>query len=632
MIFSRRKTIGVFISKEFAVFDNAVFRALAREGRRMDYDIVVFSTVGYYLTQSDYDIQEKNIFRFAAVQKLDGIIIVPDSYEEGEFRDLLYGMLRDHAHCPVVALRHRGNTYDCVYTDESEAIRPVVRHLIEDHGLKRIAFQTGFPGHTEARQRLGVYREEMEAHGLPVPEDWVCPGNMWTNCGEEAYDRFFRGRDRADWPEAVACANDYMAVGLIRVLQERGIRVPEDVIVTGFDNIPRFGVDVPSLTTVQPDYEEMVVQALRHLDRQIRGGMVRLGQTRISLGGLFIKGESCGCGQRHRDYFRDVSSYLTARLELENDQDAMINNLSIDLGGCDDLTELHNVMISKRVENPIMRDHYLCLFGEPGNLMEESGTRACLVHAIRDHRDCGMPMITFERSSLLPPMAERLEEPQMLFVKLLHQRGHNFGYSVFQYVHGEVPSRVYVQTNVLLSIALSNIHKRAELMRLYEERRLSSITDMMTGLLNRRGLLEKLEPAWLGMMGQEAAFVCIDMDHLKQINDAYGHAAGDFAIRLIGRAIQATLPAEATGARIGGDEFVVFLPHAGGGAPKAFVRAFAEALDRLNAEEARAFTVTASAGYAVKRLSQTDTIEGRIQASDRQMYRIKSARHAEREG
>ena len=386
-------------------------------------------------------------------------------------------------------------------------------------------------------------------------------------------------------------------------------------------------MDVPGLTTVQPDYDSMVVNAMNQLDLRIKGRAPQ-GQRIIALPGRFIMGESCGCGKRAAGYFRHVSEHLTHLLELENDQDAMMNNMSIDLGACNDLKEMHNVMISKRSYNPILRDHYLCLFGEPDNLMEEEGDRACLVHAIRDHRDCGMPMIAFDRADLLPPMAERREEPQLLYVKLLHQNRHNFGYSVFQYVPGEVPSRSYIQTNALMSIALENIHRSREVMRLYEERRLSSITDMMTGLLNRRGLMEKVEPIWRHMIGQRVAFVCIDMDHLKQINDSYGHAAGDYAIKLVGRAIREALPPEAIAARIGGDEFVVFLAESGGA--DGLVQAFEAALSRLNAEEDHTFTVTASMGYAAKKLNEMDTIEKCIHQGDREMYRAKEARHMNR--
>ena len=87
MIFSKRKTIGVFIDKQFKAFDDVFLAAVDRESRRLDYDVVVFTAAGYYLTKSDYDIQEKNILQFVPLGMLDGIIAVPSTYEKGEFRD-----------------------------------------------------------------------------------------------------------------------------------------------------------------------------------------------------------------------------------------------------------------------------------------------------------------------------------------------------------------------------------------------------------------------------------------------------------------------------------------------------------------------------------------------------------------
>ncbi len=626
MIFSKRKTIGLFICKIFTEFDNAVFKTLAREGKRLNFDVVVFTTAGYFLTTSDYDVQEKNIFRFAPVEKLDGIIIVPDSYEEGEFRNLLFDMVKNRVHCPVVAIRHYSDQISCVFTDEREAIRPVIRHLIEDHGLRRICFQTGFKGHAESRMRMEVFIEEMKMHGLPVPDSAICTGNMWLTCGDLAYQQFFS--DPANQPEAVICANDYMAIGLIRVLREKGIRVPEDVIVTGFDNIEGAAPDVPSLTTIQPDYEAMVVEAVNTLEQQMH--KTCRGKRIIPLAGRLVLGESCGCGRRKPDYFRNECCEKTRELEWVNDQDAAVTNLSIDLGGCDDLSAMHQVLISSRVKNPVLRDQYLCLFGEPDHLLEENGNQACLVHAIRDHQDAGMPMTVFDRTSLLPPDMEREDEAQVFYVKLLHQKGHNFGYSVMQYDEGNVPPRVYVQTNVLLSIAVENIFRQREMMCLYEERRLSSITDLMTGLLNRRGMLEKIAPTWPGMYGRKIAFVCIDMDHLKQINDTYGHSEGDFAIRMVGQAIQAAVSAGEIGARVGGDEFIVFLPSAGNGEAKRFEERFEAALNRLNREGKRTFAVGASVGYAIREISEQVDAEQCIRDSDREMYTVKARRHAER--
>ena len=623
MIFSERKTIGVFISKMFRAFDEAFFAAIDREAQRLNYDVVVFMSAGYYLSTTDYDLQEKIILQFAPLEKLDGIIAVPSTYEKGEFRNLVYEMLEKRVQCPLVVIREEAEQFNCVFTDNTAAIRMVTRHLIEEHHLKRICMQIGDSENPEVLPRLDGFRQEMAAHGLSVTKKDICSGNMWMNCGEEAYQAFFS--DPNHIPEAVICGNDYMAMGLIRVLREKGYQVPEDVIVTGFDHITNWGTDTPSLTTIQPDFDGMVIHAMEQLDQKIRGGFRNTPQQ-IGLPGKLVLGESCGCGKRHPGFFRDTLNWAMALLEAENDQDAAMNNMSIDLGACTDLTELHKAMVSRRTENPIVRDHYICLFGSTDKLMDETGNEACLVHAVRDHRDAGMPMITFERNCVLPPMAERKEEAQVFYVKLLHQMGHNYGYSVIHYDPGKVPSRCFVQTNVLLSIALENIRRQHELMTLYEERRLSSITDHMTGLLNRRGLLESVEPLWSTLTGREIAFICIDMDYLKHTNDNFGHAAGDVAIRMIGKAIQKSLPKGALGARTGGDEFIIFLPDGRDKAAKQLVQNFHKNLEELNQEERRSFTVSASVGYRVVRPDRGTTADECIRASDQVLYQIKENR------
>ena len=290
-------------------------------------------------------------------------------------------------------------------------------------------------------------------------------------------------------------------------------------------------------------------------------------------------------------------------------------------------------------DTPTVRDYYLCLFekgkddsGEPV-FGEEITDTACLVHAMRDRQDHGMPMITFDRHQLLPEMAERVDEAQVFFLMLLHQRENAYGYAMFHFQPGEVPSNFFQHWNVVLSGALSNIQKRNELMLLYEERRLSSITDVMTRLLNRRGLEEQLMPLWQQLCAKRdsAAFVSFDMDRLKQINDTYGHQAGDYAIRLTGNAIRRAAPREAILARVGGDEFLAVLPRANKQDADRFMRGFQKELKLLNKQENRAFDVEASCGAVLFHLDSFSTIEECVQKSDEAMYREKEIHHAKRQ-
>jgi diguanylate cyclase (GGDEF)-like protein len=446
--------------------------------------------------------------------------------------------------------------------------------------------------------------------------------------------------DPENLPQAVVCANDYMAVGLMRTLREHSIKVPEDVIVTGFDNVPSIALDEPTLTTVEQDFAGMAVRAMEELDRRINAKKTDnpAENKKIPIGGKLIIGESCGCGYRGDMFYIDISVERGRQVDRMNSREVGMTYLTIELNACDDLKDLHRVLVDKMPDTPMVRDYYLCLFekgkddnGEPV-FAEEMTDTACLVHAMRDRQDHGMPMITFDRKQLLPEMAERADEPQMFFLMLLHQRENAYGYAMFHYQPHELPTNFFQHWNVILSGALSNMHKRNELMLLYEERRLSSITDVMTRLLNRRGLEEQLTPVWQRLCSrwEHVAFISFDMDRLKQINDTYGHQAGDYAIRLTGKAIRRAAPKEAILARMGGDEFLAVLPRANQEAADKFMEDFQKELKMLNRMENRAFKVEASCGAVVFRLNTLSTIEECIQKSDEEMYRQKEERHTGR--
>jgi diguanylate cyclase (GGDEF)-like protein len=322
-----------------------------------------------------------------------------------------------------------------------------------------------------------------------------------------------------------------------------------------------------------------------------------------------------------------------------NVREVSMTYLTIELNACDDLKDLHQVLVNKMDDTPLMRDYYLCLYekgknenGEPV-FAEELTDKACLVHAMRDRQDHGMPMITFDRCKLLPEMAERADEPQVFYLMLLHQKEQFYGYAMFHYEPGEIPSTFFQHWNVNLSGALSNMHKRNELLSLYEERRLSSITDVMTRLLNRRGLEEQLTPVWQRLCNDQksVAFVCFDLDRLKKINDEFGHQAGDFAIRLVANAVRKAAPKEAIVARMGGDEFLAVLPEANQAAADRFIAEFSRQIRKMNREEDRAFTVEASCGSVVFKLDTLSTIERCIRMSDEEMYRMKEQRHVGRD-
>ena len=640
MIGGKRKTIGVFMNKSDGYFDDTVFRALQERAKLLNYDLLIFYTVGYRNSSNYYDTLESSMFDFAPVEKLDGIIAVPDSYEMLNFRTSLLNMLEERATCPIVNIRYHEGQNDCVFTDETKALRPLLQHLIREHGLTKIAFLAGYPGHPDSELRLQCYKDELAANGLSVPENGIFFGTMWYADSDKAFNHFFA--DPGNIPQAIVCANDYMAHGLIHEIMGHGYSVPEDVIITGFDNIQDISPYALSLTTIGQDYIQMIELGLDQLDKRIRErshGIPSKGPEYIGLHGYLHLGDTCGCQRQSTEIMLEKARKNVIFTQNLKNREISQTYLSIELNDCRKLNEMHDVLLKKLPDIPAQRDFYLCLF-ETDNRMPNDPIYAGeithtirLVSAFKDRQDCGMPMISYDASNVLPAMAERPDEPQAFFIFLLHQGDNTFGYTAMQFQPGEIPSAFYQHWNVIIANALQNMRNQITLQRLYEERKRSSVTEPLTGLYNRRGLEENLLPYWSQYCSShiQICFITFDMDELKEINDTWGHSSGDLALKTFANTVSLRLPESAIFARMGGDEFLAVIPYfSKQNGVNLINRISAELLDTWP-DPKRHFNIKFSSGVYSTILNENSVLEDCLRAADKLMYKEKQIHHAHRQ-
>jgi DNA-binding LacI/PurR family transcriptional regulator len=182
---------------------------------------------------------------------------------------LLLGDMRDQprlvadlatASVPVVALWQGSEPSEvaAVSVDNAAGIHALLDHLV-DLGHRRIAFVGGVRlGDIE--ERHDAFLEHMTALGIEVPEGYAVNGPNDLAAGVAALHHL---ADLPDPPTAVVASSDVLAIGLLRGAAERGIRVPEDMSISGFDDIPQASYTVPALTTVCMPVGEMVRTAVQ---------------------------------------------------------------------------------------------------------------------------------------------------------------------------------------------------------------------------------------------------------------------------------------------------------------------------------------------------------------------------------
>ncbi|MEV5611973.1 LacI family DNA-binding transcriptional regulator [Streptomyces sp. NPDC052225] len=201
---------------------------------------------------------------------------------------------------PVVMLAGPRESDDLDHLDHIEVAnadgqRELTRHLIEEHGLRRLAYVGSAEESPDVEARFRGYVEACRAAGVPVRDEPDLRVGMMTQAeGARAAGTLL---DRpGERPEALLFANDQMAVGALHTLERRGVRVPDDIAVTGFDGIALSRLVRPALTTVRQPMRRMGEEAVELLVRRLTGQQDK-DPVSMMLPVSVARRESCGCGR-----------------------------------------------------------------------------------------------------------------------------------------------------------------------------------------------------------------------------------------------------------------------------------------------------------------------------------------------
>lgn len=290
MTASERKTIGVFASQVGRAWGADFLAGVMKAAEEANVNLVNF--IGGKLNAVSGDDPSKpsfGLYDLAKPGQLDGLLLTAD-VAYGVSEEDLKTFRALHSDLPMVSQSVPIEGATMFIPDNIEGMRALVGHLIEEHGYKRIAFIRGIEGQIDAEQRFQAYKEELKAHKLRFDEDMVVDGDFTPESGREAVQILLDQRKLRF--QAVVAANDRMAFGALETLQQRGIRVPDDVAVAGFDDLREAqSLGVP-LTTVRQSYFTAGRNALNALLNRIDGGTF---QKQVVTPTQVLIRWSCGC-------------------------------------------------------------------------------------------------------------------------------------------------------------------------------------------------------------------------------------------------------------------------------------------------------------------------------------------------
>ena len=564
-----RKKIAVFISALYEDMVRETVEGLLSAADKDEMKLLFFTSFADNLTSQnyrlyqDYDTGDFVVYLLPDLNEYDALVSF-DTYMTGSYVEPI-DRLKKTAPCPVLTLGAVKEGTCSVVNDQDLSFAELIRHLIQVHNCRDFVHAAGPLTRSFCRERINIFRNTLSAQGLPCGDDRIFFGTLRPECGKELVEQIlarYAEEGVRKLPDVIVCVNDYTAIGVISALENAGFHVPDDVIVTGYDDILRAQFNEPSITTSAQPFFMVGRTGMDTLKRLLRGEKT---DPVIAVPGTLCLRQSCGCEPlrvHRKDMIRE--KYIRTVSNLES---LALSNTNLILGGAidDTLEDIYREIEEGCLRETGFRNAVLCLIHgwnqkkfirDRDSLKEETFDVVC---GICD----GEPVLRqrLTKGQLLPE--SMMSDDRTYFIFPVHHLQYFLGYFIIDPELKELGQLHIKSWLVSISTVLVNWYLRHQLTDTVQELEYLYQTDMLTGLYNRRGYYRFFETYYeeCRKAETELAVFLIDMDHMKQINDCYGHAEGDFCLCTIAEAMQSSAQEEEICIRTGGDEFVVLAKH-----------------------------------------------------------------------
>ncbi|WP_298528856.1 diguanylate cyclase domain-containing protein [uncultured Ruminococcus sp.] len=610
-------------------YQQTIISGINKAARENKVNISYFTAFGGMLPSKRFDIGEYSIYRLIDFERFDGAILMTNTISDSEVKEYIIKKVRASGIPSVV--------FDCsdypefcnISIDNSMAMNQIVEHIITEHGAKVLNYISGPLNNPEAKARLNSFMTVMNKHGLEVDDKRIYYGEFRSQDGKKAIEEF--AASGLPLPDAVICANDAMALTAATTLEKMGYKIPEDIMITGFDNTYNARNFCPALTSVGRPLEEVGYQACKILTDVVNGKELPSG---VSLEATPVFTESCGCGTEDADDFKAYKKRSYTHTETVNAHITMINRLTARLAETEEEKE-HTEALCEFIEELECERFSLCLTEDWKDSFDSS--EQIIVHDDGEYAAFMTSPLIWDKGETRTvgffPSSEMYPEQfetggNVSYFMPLHFRERCLGYYIV--TNGDFPiySLLCHSLTMNISNSLENIRKLFRLNKAMDELNKLYVIDPLCNVYNRNGFINIADDMFKECVEKKMKVMLsfIDMDGLKFINDNYGHNEGDFAIQRLASVIQECCGRRSICARLGGDEFVIFEVGVTSSSAEALQRRFDIRIDNMNSIIRKPYVLSASIGSVIAMPDENTTLYSIIQEADDKMYEIKKTR------
>ena len=506
-----------------------------------------------------------NIFNLPDMHDFDGAVIFGSGLDWPDSIDNIIARCKE-ADIPVIMQGSRREGISFVGSDNYQAVKDLCAHVINEHGAKSITFFAGTRDSHDSALRLQAVQDYLTENNCEDELKEVYYTNWENAAAERRVNAMIENGE--ELPDVIICANDGLAMQTCLSLINKGINVPQDIIVTGFDYIDAGKIFDPSIASVDQRFDEMGSAAIRLWKKQIEDGIQDLTEM---VPCRFIPGESCNCYQYRdsdklrrrmgRDAFllRSKTTYFNRKLDI-------IDSTILSCLTYLELKERLNALLTDDHDyegesfHVLMEPNFgLSIYDSNIKLNTNRYSKHMEVIYSSDNGQA-FKGYEFESRELIPDYKDDGMSHIYIFLPL-HEADNAYGYLVFKDCHNMLANHFLQNYYSRMCLALEKFRYALTLEHI--NKRLLDLMgrDPLTNVNNRMAYEDKekyLQSEINSDQDVSFALAMFDVNSLKMINDSLGHEAGDeYLLRACHLICQVFKHSPVY--RIGGDEFVAVL-------------------------------------------------------------------------
>ena len=608
------KIIALCTSRVYDAGQHRFIRVLNDELTRQGYRLFIYTLNTDLYWSEETRIAEKCVFELIPYDKIDGVIIMDEKIKSVTIAEsIVKGAL--NAGVPVISVDGEHEGALTVKFDYEKGFEQIVRHVIEHHKVRRPHLVAGIKGNPFSDSRIAVFKKVLAENNIEYDDSMLSYGEFWAKPAREAAEALCQ---RDELPEAVLAANDVMAININDVFLKHGIKVPEQVIITGFDGIDEAQYNVPKLSTVSTDWSVLAVEiskaVVEYFGKKKTEGC-------IAVMPLLTPNESCGC----ESYSGSIDTYLSKL----NDSFYRYQ---------DDIRNLYDISVKMQMSTTpeqaikCMYDgllHDMCvvvkkeIFEREHNFILED-IPAMGNALVYDSYHAYSPIMDFDDNDIVPDLESKIEDKHPLIFNALDYMGRNLGFICYSFKSYDITD--YTKTaeiNNTVSMGFGGYINMQYQLYLAETVEKMYKNDKLTGLYTRTGYEKYFAKLVAANVNKDTELTVLmsDLNNLKQINDTFGHTAGDIAISAVAAALKKTTPEGTVCVRYGGDEMVALI--AGDADVDKIIADIDKFLTEYNRSSGLIFNISTSCGAYTDKLTANFDLQYAISQADRRMYEAK---------